>query len=355
MLLVVAALSARMLAESARDAGHEVIALDVFGDRDTRAASRAWWPIGAAGRGVHVDATALCAALQQVQADGWIAGAGCEPHLAAACAAAPHVPLLGNTPAAVAATRDPRTFFAALHELGIAHPETRFDVPDDERGWLVKDFAGSGGWQVHRLPHRSVPVASRCFQREIADAEPVSALFVADGRRADLIGVQRQLARPRAGRPYVFHGVVGPVAPHDGVERVVAQVAERFALRGLNGADFLRRADGSVLLLEINPRPPASLALHERRGSMLRAHLDGHHDRALISGVRGHQIVFAERRCSALERFAPWCHDLPAAGTHIERDDPVCSIDADGESEADVLALLAARRHDVLNELETTP
>jgi predicted ATP-grasp superfamily ATP-dependent carboligase len=355
VLLVVAALSARMLAESARDAGHDVIALDVFGDRDTRAASRAWWPIGAAERGVHVDAGALCAALQQVQADGWIAGAGCEAHLAAACAAAPQLPLLGNTPATVAAVRDPRRFFAALRELGIAHPETRFDVPDDERGWLVKDFAGSGGWQVHRLPHRSVPGASRCFQREVAAAEPVSALFVADGRRADVIGVQRQLARPRAGRPYVFHGVVGPVGHDDEIARVVARCTERFALRGLNGADFVRTADGGVLLLEINPRPPASLALHDRGGSMLRAHLDGRYGGAPADGVRGHEIVFAERRCGAPERFAPWCHDLPAAGAHIERDDPVCSIDAEGQSEADVLALLAARRHDVLNELETTP
>jgi predicted ATP-grasp superfamily ATP-dependent carboligase len=354
--LVVAALSARLLAESARDAGYEVVALDVFGDRDTRAASVRWLPIGA---GLQIDAAMLCRALRDLRADGWIAGAGIEPHLAAACAAAPQLPLIGSPPEVVATVRDGATFFAALHELGIAFPETRVadDAPAGE-GWLRKDVHGSGGWHVHAAGART---AAAHYLQRVQAGEPISALFVADGREAQLIGVQRQLVRPRAGRPYVFHGIVGPIALGEalcaGIARIVERLVERFALIGLGSVDLLLDGETPVVL-EVNPRPTASIALYDRDGAMVRAHIDGCRHRRLAGPAsmpgepRGSEIVFAERRSIAGDRFAPWCHDLPAAGRCIERDDPVCTVSATAATENEVLALLAARRDEVLASLE---
>ena len=354
--LVVAALSARLLAESARDAGFDVIALDVFGDRDTRAATVQWRPIGTR---LSIDAVLLGDALRGLDGDGWVAGAGIEPHLAAACAAAPQLRLVGNAPAVVAAVRDPATFFAALRELDIAFPETRVGgTAAASDGWLSKDAHGSGGWHIHAARAQVAP--TRYVQRAHA-GEPISALFVANGGAARLLGVQRQLVRPRAGRPYVFHGVVGPIAVaaaiHGQIERCVARLVERFALVGLGSVDFLLDG-GALMVLEVNPRPTASIALYDRGGSMLRAHLDACRHGVLADvpsmrgELRGNEIVFANRRAIAGDRFASWCHDLPAAGRCIERDDPVCTVSAVTATEDDLLALLAARRHEVLASLE---
>jgi len=46
-------LSARMLAQSARRAGLNVAALDIFGDRDTRQYAPLWFDIG--GEGLSID------------------------------------------------------------------------------------------------------------------------------------------------------------------------------------------------------------------------------------------------------------------------------------------------------------
>ena len=368
MRLVVAALSARWLAESARGAGHDVIALDVFGDRDTRAASIEWRSIGTGG--LHVDASRLCEALRGLDAVGWIAGAGIEPHLAAAAAAAPaSLPLLGNTPEAVAAVRHAPTFFAALDALGIDHPMTRFDSPADADGWLSKDFAGSGGWHVQRAKPATAGAASAAthyWQRE-QDGQPLSAAFVADRHRAHLLGVQRQLVRPIAGRPYVFCGVIGPIAigasVRHSVERIVAALVARFALRGLGSVDFLFDDGDNLQVLEVNPRPTAGCALCERGGSMVRAQLAACRGDAAPAGalpldgkpLRGIEIVYAERDASvdpARLPAAPWCHDVPHEALRVARGDPICSVSAAAASERQVVEELAERRHDVLSLLE---
>lgn len=355
--IAVAALSARMLAESACDAGCDVVALDLFGDRDTRAASLQWLPIG---DGSSIERSLLCDALRRLDGEGWVAGAGIEPHLAAACAAAPSLPLVGNTPEAVAAVRDPPTFFAALRQLGIAFPETRIDGEVRGDDWLSKDFAGSGGWHIHAARDAGEAAPTRYAQR-VHRGEPISALFVANGRDARVLGVQRQIVRPRAGRPYVFRGVVGPIAVADplrrDIESCVVRLVQRFALRGLGSVDFL--LDGQALaVLEVNPRPTASIALYDRGGSMLRAHLDACRHGLLagaprMRGLRGSEIAFADRDVVAGDRFPAWCHDLPAAGRRIQRDDPVCTVAAAAGTEHEVRALLAARRHDVLSSLES--
>ena len=47
--IAVAAISARAMAEAAASDGFKVVALDLFGDTDTRRAASRWLPIGAPG------------------------------------------------------------------------------------------------------------------------------------------------------------------------------------------------------------------------------------------------------------------------------------------------------------------
>jgi len=395
-LLVVAALSARMLAEAARGGGYRAVALDLFGDRDTRRAAEAWLPIGEAAR-LAIDGDALLAALRRLRDQGasaWIAGSGFDGRPELLAAGGEVLPLAGNAASVVARVRDPAVFYGRLAALGIAHPETRPDCPPSPLGWLRKNAASSGGWDVWaaRLdeagagfpvvgpePSGMAAATGGCgpgihYQR-IAPGVAMSALFVADGRRSRFLGVNRQIVRRLGERPFVFRGCIGRVRVATAVRRTLEAALDAltadFGLRGLNGLDFLLD-DEQVAVLELNPRPPASIALYRDAlaGGLLRAHVAASlHGRlpeadadvaaaAAPPRPRGFETVFARRRCEVGARTADalaqraWCHDLPAAGTRVARGEPLCTVSAVGDTVGEVEAQLLRRRRQIFFLLE---
>lgn len=383
-MLAVAALSARMLAEAATDDGFDVVALDLFGDADTRRVCSQWVPIGSAAA-LQIDAdlllTALAALAQREGVIGWIAGSGFEGRPELLERAAELLPLIGASADAVRRVRDPDAFFGFLDVQGIAHPQVRMTAPAEAAGWLVKDAHGCGGWHIQRVavprdPTRAMPVpAHHYFQREMQGV-PMSATFLANGHDAYVLGFNQLIVRCFGARPFVYCGVVGPVPlSADIAIRITAAtrvLARQFSLRGLASLDFI--LDGDALsVLEVNPRPPASMALYGKRfavsGSMgivaahmsacLRDELPGWSAPAANEGVRGTEIVFAPRPLwldeSAARQLAERaaCHDLPAHATRFEAGDPVCSVSAGAASAEQVHSLLERRRESVHQFLET--
>jgi predicted ATP-grasp superfamily ATP-dependent carboligase len=371
-VLVVAALSARMLAECAALDGLPTVALDLFGDVDTCRSATRWLPIGDAAA-MRIDGARLLAALESLARDdgveGWIAGSGFEgrPDLLEQGAAL--LPLIGTAPDDVRRLREPRGFFDTLDRHGVAHPPVQFTPPATPAGWLHKDAGGSGGWQVRRAGDADPPAAGGYWQRE-RPGVPMSATFVANGGDVAVLGFNEQVVQAIGGRPFVFRGVVGPVAVGDPVRRAIAAAAGavvgEYRLRGLGSIDFLLDGDDAGVL-EVNPRPPASIALYPRvgAGGPLRAHLRACRDGELAPApppsqpVRGIDIVFADRTLQLDEAAAQWLarsprtHDLPRAGSRFTAGDPVCSLSACGSTAAQVKAALARRHDEILRTLET--
>lgn len=372
--LAVAALSARVLAEMAALEGFEVVALDLFGDRDTRRAAQGWYGLGEPAA-LRIDRERLLAALDELAAadsvQGWLPGGGFEGRPDLLEEGAQRLPLIGNDADTVRRVRDPQGFFAALEAEGIAYPPTSRCWPDDPSGWLLKDAAGSGGWhirQAERLASRTLP-ATAYLQRERAGT-PMSATFVANGREAVVLGCNEQLVRPLGDWPFLYSGVIGPVPVTEPVraeiERAVRALVARFRLRGLGSLDFL--LDGArVEVLELNPRPPASLTLYPRAGpgGPIAAHLAGCAGGALPAVERrpevlhGNEIVFARVPLRLGDAMCAWLaaepdlHDLPCAGQACAAGEPVCSVGAEGASPGAVREQLAQRRDAVLSSLET--
>lgn len=375
--LAVAGLSVRMVAEAAAHEGFGVIAMDAFGDADTRRASMQWQRIGPPG-GLHIEPASVLAWLETLAARGgvlgWVAGGGFEglPDLLEQGAAV--LPLLGTPPAAVRRVRDPATFFGFLERRGIAYPEVRWSHPA-EAGWLLKDSRGSGGWHIRRATandgHAALP-AHHYAQREMAGT-PMSVTFVANGREARILGFNELIVRELAGRPCVYCGVVGPVpvpaSVAAGVGGALQALVAEFSLCGLGSLDFMR--DGERWgVLEVNPRPSASLFLyaghtepgimHAHVGACLRGELP-----LLVpvptppQPVAGNEIVFARRPlvlgAAAVDRLAAWpqVHDVAVAPTAFEMGEPVCSVGASGNDARDVRQRLETARLDLLQELET--
>ena len=370
-VLALAAVSARMLAEAAQGDGFDVVALDLFGDADTRRACSQWLPLGQPGD-LRIDAAMLLSALgglaQRGDVSGWVAGSGFEgqPDLLARGAAL--LPLIGTPADAVRRVRDPQVFFEFLDRHGIPHPPVRMSAPPDAAAWLVKDAGGCGGWHVRRATSSETAPEHHYVQREVPGT-PMSATFIANGSGACVLGFNQLIVRRFGTRPFVFCGAMGPVPLSaeltSAVTAAVRALAAGFALRGLGSLDFM--LDGNRFsVLEVNPRPPASMALYGPRrvfAAHLRACVDGELPldwaAPLNRSVHGTEIVFAQRPTSldepAARRLAELagCHDLPFAATRFDAADPVCSVSVQGESAHAVRLLLERRREAVHQFLET--
>lgn len=370
--IAVAGLSARMMAQAAVRDGFGVVALDLFGDVDTRRIATRWFAIGEPQR-LQLDPTLTLSALeglaQRGDVAGWVAGSGFEGQPELLDEAAQRLPLIGMAPAAVARLRDPARFFGFLERQGIGCPPTRLDAPLDAAEWLLKDARGCGGWHIRRAPpDPSEPVPPHhYFQRETPGL-PMSATFVANGRRAQVLGFNRLIVRPLGDRPHVFCGVVGPLALPHGVARrvqaIVAALTQHFELRGLCSLDFL--LEGTLVsVLEVNPRPPASIALYADQQPMaahVRACLDAElPPPAPASTVHGLETVFARHPIELDAATADLLsqrtdvHDVPHAGQYFEGDQAVCTLSASGHSELDVLARLQSGREALWTTLERHP
>jgi predicted ATP-grasp superfamily ATP-dependent carboligase len=359
-VLAVAALSARAIVESAVSDGMRCVALDVFGDADTRRAAARWISIGDPAS-LRIDADRLLAALAALAREGsvtgWVAGSGFDAQPDWLEAGARHLPLLGTAAADVRRVRDPQTFFSVLRDHGIAHPPVCFTPPHARGPWLHKISAGCGGWQVRRgadgQPGRGVH-----WQLERA-GPAMSATFVANGEDAVVLGFNRQQVC----------AIGEPVPPSEAMQRsiggAVRTLAREFRVRGLASLDFVLHGD-TAEVIELNPRPPASLSLYPRVGGhgALHAHrlacLQGvlPPAPAAADGVRGIAIVFVARAlrldAAAAERIAHWpgAHDLPHAGTVFMPGDPLCSLSARGADAAQVQDVMVQRRDALLQSLE---
>jgi len=380
--IAVAAISARAMAEAAASDGFKVVALDLFGDIDTRRAASRWLPIGTPGS-LHIEAASVLAALRRLAKEGeggdlvvgWIAGSGFEgePDLLEQGAAV--LPLIGTAPDAVRRLRDPATFFGFLAARVMPYPQVLLQPPEDPAGWLTKDARGCGGWHVRHAPWSmdEPPTSHHYFQREMPGL-PMSATFIANGRDVHVLGFNEMSVRRFGMRPFVFCGAIGPVpVPEDIASRVTSiarTLTVEFELRGLCSLDFMR--DGEAIgVLEVNPRPPASMSLYRWPAGtpgLMQAHL-----RACLHGelpstpsrtqgtqdTEGIEIVFARRLmeldAAAAQQLAAWpgIRDVPGAGQRFDIDDPLCTLTASGTSANEVRARLNESRERLLQSLET--
>jgi predicted ATP-grasp superfamily ATP-dependent carboligase len=331
MRVLVVAVSARMLAELAVADGYEVIALDRFGDVDLRAVAP-----GATAR--SNDALAELAA--EVEADAVVYGAGLENRPDLVRRLAKGRELLGTPPELLADVRDPWAVGAAARSAGARAPETRSTgalPPADPGAWLRKPRRGGGGRGVRRWAGGALR-PTEILQRRVPGLS-CSAVAVGDGRRATVLGVTEQLHRPR-GFAWIGNVVpprlpAGELAELDGQLRAVcAEVALRFGVRGAFGVDAVW--DGRhAWVLEVNPRPPASLELigpgsfeaHVRGARGLGLHGAGVPPAPNCEAVK--LVLFADRDVRAPdpgwwpERLV---RDVPHAGEAIKRGVPVCTL-----------------------------
>lgn len=370
--LLVVALSGRALAVAARRSGRLAAVIDRFADTDTRAAASALAAVRGDAAGEGFDPDALLAAAERLAPPSarpaLVYGAGLEdrPELIARLAVGRE--LCGNAPEVVAAAKDPEGLAALLARLELPHPPVTRARPRDPRGWLAKRVGAAGGAHVRPASACVDGVdagdpARAYFQRRVPGL-PLSATFLADGRRACLVGVAEQWAAPAAGARFRFGGVLGPAAVHPALAAALPPALDALAaalgLRGLNTLDLV--AEGPRWhAIELNPRPGASLELFDHPGapSLLAAHLAACAGR-LPDGPppppppAALAVVYAPRpaRLEPGLDLPAWAADRPAPGARFDAGAPVCTVRAEGASTGAARAGVARRAAHVRSRLE---
>lgn len=356
--LLIASVSGRQLAQAARRAGLAPLVADFFADTDTQAAAHACRKLGgdiASGmrRQTLLPALRALAALAPSPILGLVYGAGFEDRPELLTLIAKDWPLLGNDAATVARLKAPESFFAELDRLGIPHPATSSERPAKAAGWLAKRKGGAGG--SHIAPSRLKRDARSIYYQERVAGRAVSALFVANGLRARVLGFSEQWTAPTPRSPFRYGGAVRPASLAQSVDRQIASavtaIAGSFAIVGLASADFL--LDGKdAFLLEINPRPGATLDIFDRGAKpLMRLHLEAiREERLPASGLKfddamASAIVYAPSRVSvpAGTVWPDWSADRPKSAERIDKNRPICTVWARGSTRAQAKRLVEER------------
>lgn len=362
--LLICALSGRALAQSARRAGLQPAVLDAFCDTDTQAAAVcARVPLAPDWR---FDPAALRQLADQLAPPPvpLVYGSGFERDPALLAALACGRPLLGTPPEGLVRLTDPEAFAAACARLGIAHPETRTLPPADAAGWLVKRRGGAGGGHV-RPAQEFAPsdLGDWYFQRRL-DGVPISLVFLADGHDVLPLTTTRQWTAP--GRGFRFSGVSLPeplpTAAYASLVAAARGLASWAGVRGFASLDALL-AGGRAVVLELNPRPTASLEpLELATGrNLVELHL------AAAAGslppaappllrAAASEIVFAPEDLVMPVDFTwpGWAGDRTPAGTRVPRHGPVATVVATGPDAATARAAACQRRDALTDRLFQT-
>jgi uncharacterized protein len=359
--VLIAAASGRALAYSARRGGFLPLVADFFADQDTAALAHdvVRMEHGLA-HGMREDRLlAACETLARSrQPIGVVCGTGFEDRPQLLARLRERWRLLGNDPQTVATVKDPDAFAALCRDCDVPHPETQATPPREPDGWLAKRKGGAGGSHIVR------PSPANCAQNDVyfqhaTAGEPVSALFLADGRQAMALGFSTQWASPTAQRLFRYGGAVRPAelapAMADALAAALHRLMQAIPLVGLNSADFLVDGD-EFRLLEINPRPGATLDLFEpAEGSLFALHVAACEGRLATrpprhDGACAAAIVYAERDIAAAPatQWPDWTADRPCPGTAIGAGEPLCTVRAAAATAAAARAGVDARLAEVL-------
>ena len=354
-----------MLAQSAIKGGWQAHVADVYADQDTQALAHQFCKIKVSANGF--DAASLLSAINQLTTNrpvsGVIYGSGLESQPQLLKQIARNHLIIGNSAQQVEQVNNPRLFFKQLRKLKIPFPEVSFQAPEDLAGWLRKPAFSEGGKGIQAAGNRPLSNNPHYFQKQLS-GNSYSALFLADGQHVNIIGFNRQYTTtPSSATPFIFTGIINQpelaLVHQQQITQAIQKLVKAIGLKGLNSLDFMIN-DNACQILEINPRPSASMALYDQdfTQGLLTEHINAcqgslpqDYERNPPHPVRAYHIIYATEAVSIpIEIQWPlWSTDQPSRGTHIAAGEPVCAINAEAATVEHVEKLIQIRAMEIRN------
>ena len=360
MHVLIVGVSTRAAAESAAQAGFDVIALDAYADLDQHPSVRALsLP---RDYGVPFSPEAVVNAARELPGDAVVYLSSLENHPKAVDALMAGRALWGNRSDVLRRVRDPRALADAFTVRGIRAPrviahDQIASVPRDVRRWMLKPRVSGGGHGV-RLWQPGEAVTRGHYLQEFIEGTPASVIFVASGGRGVVLGITRQLVGDGAfgvsGFRYCGNILANDRAMPSNATALVDAVASELSLIGVGSIDVIASEHG-LQPVEVNPRWSASIELVERaRGiSMFAVHAEACAKGELPvfeiekGAIHGKAIVFAREDVVIGDTRAwledPTVRDVPHKDEHIVAGRPICTVFAAGSDDAECYAGLVER------------
>jgi len=362
--ILVAAVSGRAIAQAAVEAGYAPLVADFFADADTQALASGCRKLkGDIAKGMQwrnlapvLEALAKAAPLPLL---GVMYGSGFEDRPYLLDRIAECWPLLGNDAATVERIKHPETFFGTLDRLAIPHPATVMARPPKGAGWVAKRRGGAGG--SHVLPSRLQKPAANVYYQALVEGRAISVLFLANGRDCRVLGFSEQWTAPAPSKRWRYGGAVRLASPpaQDEMVRAIAQATRAFRITGLASADFMVDGDWP-LLLEINPRPGATLDVFAcAKKPLLKLHVEAVVQGRLpgkaptFEGAAASAIVHAPKRLIVPRNmiWPVWTADLPRPGERIDKQRPICTVLARAGTSRRAKRLIETRKANLLAKI----
>jgi predicted ATP-grasp superfamily ATP-dependent carboligase len=176
-----------------------------------------------------------------------------------------------------------------------------------------------------------------------------------------VLGFSEQWTAPSTRSLWRYGGAVRPASLSAVLARTmtsaVKRVAHSFKLKGLGSADFMVSSE-EALLLEINPRPGATLDIFDSgRSPLLKLHLD-----AVIEGkLPRRSLKFSDAKASAIVyarigiavpprlKWPDWVTDRPKSSEWIDKNRPICTVWARASTKGRAKRLVGERIVKVLS------
>ncbi|MGZ8946947.1 MAG: ATP-grasp domain-containing protein [Methylococcaceae bacterium] len=343
--ILIVASSGRMLAQAAKNAGMKPLVIDLFADLDTQHCAEAFKRVPSLAEKYLTPAVDYFIGHYAVA--HIIYGSGFEYYPESLRYLDSRLLVLGNLPDTFVKLHDKPAFFSSLDKLNIPHPDVCFSAPACADNWLVKPMQGQGGLGIKRY-HPKDDIDPAVYWQKYQAGTQHSVLFLADGTDIQIIGFNTQWVVPLSeNQEFLFSGIINSCDLLDKQKKRVTdwlkKLVPEFGLKGLNSLDFIQAGETS-LVLEINPRPSASMQLYDV--DLLTGHIKASQgeltDYCRHTGYTGYQIVYAMQDVVIPDGFE-WpegCMDLPESGMICRTGQPVCSIIAHQK-----------QAHSVMNEL----
>lgn len=383
--LFIAGASARSAAESARRAGCEIAAADLFCDRDLRACATA--------QRVSDYPREIVTIAKHLLPRKWIYTGGLENSPQCVAAVSQYHSLLGNPPDVLRHVRNPWRVQQVLRNSRLFYPEIRERLPARraaDETWLCKPRKSNGGAQIRIWPDvahgdsnstlfdADMPPADAFYFQQYVRGASYGAVYLAPRKTAArttvmLLGITRQFAGCRWAGTNGFHhvGAIGPITLDpklmDQYQRIGQRLATAFGLRGLFGVDTVVERQ-RVWTIEVNPRFTASVEIHERATGLcaISAHVQACEDTTLPIALplaspsqprelHAKATIYAAHSGEVNATFCCWIDaqnsserfatlaDLPQVGTRILAGHPILTVFARGRHMPDVYRQLRAQ------------
>lgn len=356
-----------MLGQAAKNAGLRPLVIDLYADLDTQDCAEDFRQVESLAE--QDLAPAVDYFIERYAVAHVIYGSGFECYPESLRYLASRLMMLGNHPDIFARQQDKQALFSTLDELSIPYPEVVFSAPDCAEGWLLKPMQGQGGVGIKRY-HIDDDAKALVYWQKFQAGAPHSVLFLADGQQMQVVGFNSQWSvRLSETQEFIFSGVINSADLSDTHKTEITdwlkQMVPVFALKGLNSVDFIH-ADDCSYVLEINPRPSASMQLYDEdllvrhiRASTI-GRVEERSPSFAIDALRtsaypaGYQVVYAERDLIIPNHFEwpDWCMDLPKSGNMCRAGQPLCSIIAHQKNSRSVAEELLTKQQLIISKLE---